>query len=526
MKNNPKHLPTPRAVAMACLAALSPVLVTPVWAQLVDPSEMRDETAMGEGGPRPSVWIEPRISTGVLITNNGNLSATSPQSEQILEVTPGVRAVFNRPRAKGFFDYSLSTQYRLQNTSGDALRHLLNTAMTFEAVDDRVFVDVSGVVADESISAFGTLAPGYSNANTSRTSSFRVSPYLRGVLAGAVNYELRVGMEKASTATGSRSDVTVQDASARLRSDMTGRMLGWSLDAQTVSTEYTLGRRTRSDQVLGGLNYAPSSLLMLTAQAGVESNDVLSASRENYSITGLSLDWRPSNRTRLVAGVQKRYFGTGYNVLFEHRTARTVWRFSDTRDAVNNPLDPGGATLGTVYSLLDSLYTAQEPDPVRRAQLVQAELLRLGLPADANSINNFLSSSATLVRSQQLSLALVGVRNGVTFTLLRGNSRRLGPSANLGDDFDVSESIRQRSWSVNYSHRLTPLTTFAAGVGRQTNEGSVAGLSNTLTTFTVGATTRLAARTSGTVQLQRSIYDQVGAPYREVAISANITHRF
>mgnify|MGYP006189977885 CR=1 FL=1 len=41
-----------------------------------------------------------------------------------------------------------------------------------------------------------------------------------------------------------------------------------------------------------------------------------------------------------------------------------------------------------------------------------------------------------------------------------------------------------------------------------------------------GLITRLGLRTTGAVQLQRSVYDQVGAPYSETAISANITHRF
>ncbi|RJP67596.1 MAG: TIGR03016 family PEP-CTERM system-associated outer membrane protein [Comamonadaceae bacterium] len=511
--------PALRAVALACFAVLS----APAWAQVAEQSEVRDGSVNAEGGPRRTVLISPAISTGVLITNNGTQTPT-PRSEQILEVSPGVRAIINSARAKGFFDYSLSAQYRLQGTSGDYLRNQLNTAMTFEALGDRVFVDVSGVVGDETVSAFNTQALRPVDANRSRTTNFRVSPYVRGTFGNANTYELRYGLERATTSTDERSDVNVQDISLSMASDMTGRRFGWSLFALTQETEYSLSRNTRSDQVLAGLNYAATPQLLLTLQAGTESNDVLTANRESYSITGLNADWRPSNRTRMVAGVQRRYFGNGHNVLFEHRTAATVWRYSDTRDAVNNPLD-SGATLGSVYSQLENFY-AGEPDPVIRAQLIQEALLARGLPADAAAFNTVLTSSATLVRAQQLSLALLGPRDAITFLLLRTTSSRLGPAPTLGDDFNLSQQIDQRSWSVNYSHRITPLTTYTLGMARLRNDGAVAGLSNRLNVFTTGLITRLGLRTTGAVQLQRSVYDQVGAPYSETAISANITHRF
>ena len=476
--------------------------------------------------PRTGTWIEPRVTTGVTLTNNGPLVPNDPPSEQILEVTPGIRVVLNGPRAKGFLDYSLSALYHAQGTSGDNFRNALNADMTFEAVDNRLFIDASGIISDEVISAYGTQSFGRVDANRSETKSFRVSPYVRGMLGSMAEYELRYSLETLQTDTIFRSDITAQDLALSLRSDISGRRFGWLADASVQEADYSLDRRTRSNLVRGGLLYAASPQLLLTLLAGRESNDIITPTRESYSTTGLNLDWRPSNRTRLQVGVERRYFGTGHNVSLEHRSGRTVWRFVDARDVADSPLDAQTASLGSVYSLLDNLYATQEPDPVRRAQLVEAELLRLGLPANANGLQGVLASTATLDRAQQLSVALVGMRDVVTVALTRSSSRRLGTGLNVGDDLDNGNVIRQQAWSVNYSHRLTPITTYNAGVTWQKYDGLVAGETNRLTSIALGMTTRISLRTSATLQLLRALYDRAGGSYRETAVSALITHRF
>lgn len=512
--------PVPRAVTLACCLVMSPGSL--VWAQYAEPGPVD-----AEAGPRAGIWVEPRITTGVTFTNNGTQATSNPTAEQVLEVTPGVRVVMNSPRAKGFIDYSLSALYHAQGTSGDNFRNALNANVTLEAVDNRAFLDVSGVMSDEVVSAFGTQSLGRTDVNRTETSSFRVSPYLVGDLGGSASYELRYGAEVLNTDDNTRSDITVQDLSLRMRSDMVGQTLGWSLDASAMTADYSLGRRTRSDQVQGGLLYAVSPQLLVTLLAGVEANDVLTPTREKYNTGGLSLDWRPSERTRVVAGAQKRYFGTGHNLSFEHRTGRTVWRITDTRDVVNNPLDPRSAALGSIYGLLYNLYAGQEPDPVRRARLVEAELLRLGLPSDVAGFDNFLSSSPTLDRAQGISVALVGLRDVVTFALNRTTSRRLDPTTQtLGDDFDGNERIQQHSWNVIYAHRLSPLTTYTASLGWQKNKGVISGRDNRLTSLTLGTTTRLSLRTSASFQILRAVYDRLDSPYGETAISAFITHRF
>jgi uncharacterized protein (PEP-CTERM system associated) len=503
------------ALALASGAALSLSVAAPARAQ----------DAGDSSGAQPTLWVEPRVSAGVTLSSNGALSGTNPQSEQTLELSPGVRVVVNRPRVKGFLDYSLSGLYYAQKTSGDNLRHALNANARIDAWDNRAFVDLSGVVSDQSISALGA-SSSLADANRSETASFRFSPSLRGNVAGFADYEARYSLQTASTDTSDRSDLTTQDLTLNLASRRAGRPIGWSFNAALQEADYALGRRTQSDTLRAGIIYDATNQLSLSVFAGVESNDVITASRKSYSTTGLNLDWRPSPRTRVSAGVDDRYFGHGHNVLLEHRTGRTVWRYTDTRGASNNALGAESVMLRSLGSLLQSVYASQGLDSIEIDRLVQAKLRELGLPANTEVYRSFLTSSATVQRVQQLSVALVGVRDVVTLSVSRGNTRRLDAAINLGDDFDTEATVRQQSWSLVYAHRLTPITSFSTSLSAQKSAGSTTGTQTSSKSFELGLTTSLGLRTSGSVQLRRTVSDGTSTNYGETAIAGLITHRF
>lgn len=507
-------------VAFACLA----LLAARAHAQADAPAASAE--AVDAQGPKPAVWIEPRVSVGVTASNNGNLS-NSGRSEQTLDVSPGVRMVADTPRVRGFLDYSLHSLTYLQDTSGDDLRHALQAQAVVNAWDERAFLELSGAVEDQARSALGApVGSSLADVNRTQTTRFRLSPYLRGRLGGDIDTELRYTWQAANAEAADRSDITDQLLSLRLGSVMTGQTLGWTATLMSQDTDYSLARRTRSDSAQVGLVVQPTPQLRLTASVGRERNDILTLQRESYSYNGVSVDWRPSPRTRALVAVDDRYFGTGHNILLEHRTGVTVWRYTDSRAADNNPLQQGTASLGSAYDLLDALYTDRVPDPVIRAQIIQAELLRLGLPADAQLLQNFLASSNTLQRRQELSLALVGARSVLTFALARSHTERLGTFVGLGDDFDQFSAISQRSWSVRLGHRLTPLTALSAGLTRQVSESNLAGFDTRLTEVSVGLTTRLAERTSGSLTLRRSRSDGGLGAYNDTSVAAYVTHRF
>ncbi len=518
-----KHPSTSRphertAIMLGCAALLS-LLGGASWAQTAD--QLR-----APGAPKATVWIEPSVSVGATHSSNGNASGSNARSELMFDVTPGVRAILNTPRVKGFVDYALSAQYHVDGNSGNRISNRLNASGTLEAWDHRAFVDLSGTISDQSISAFGPESNArLSDANRSETSSFRISPFIRGSFGGLADYQLRYALQTLNTDTSIRSDSTSQVLSAHLGSRPVGQLLGWYLDASSQETDYTVGRDTRSDIARAGVIIAVNPQLNVTLSAGVETNDTITLQRESYNITGVGFEWRPSLQTSVSASAEDRYFGTGYNVALEHRTGRTIWRYVASRSASDSPTQTGSVSLGSVYDLLDALLDPAVTDPIVRDRLIRGQLFELGLPADAEVFQDFLSSSATLNQIQRLSVALSGIRSVVTFNITRGRTSRLDSLTTLGDDFDSNSEIDQKSWGVNYAHRLTPLTSFNAAYLDRKSSGS-SGASSKRQSISLGLSTRLAPRTNGIVQLQFGRFNNTAGSYNDTAISGRINHRF
>ena len=474
---------------------------------------------------QPGLVFEPRVSVQHSITSNARRDAAGV-SDQVTEVSPGFQLISNTARIKGFVDYWLHDTYYARESRFNQIRHSLNASAVIEAIEQWAFIDIRGVVASQPISAFGAPVDGSpANSNSSQTSSFRVSPYIRGRLGGVADYEARYSVQDTRTKTDLRSDVTTQDWLLRLGSQDSGQIVGWSADASNQVADYSLGRSIETTALRTRVNFAVTPQVRLTAIGGAESTNQLSPIRESHSITGFGATWRPSERTRLSFERENRYFGASHNAALEHRTGRTVWRYTDIQ-GISNGLGAQTAPLGSLFDLFDGYYTQIEPDPIRRTQLVLAEIERLGLPANAQVFPDFLRSSITLQRAQQLSLALLGQRSTVTLAVTRSDSRSIGGALQLGDDFDTNSRIRQRGWNLLLAHRLTPNSSIHAHWGEQRSVGTLPGLETRVRSLVLGWNFLLARRTSGGLQIRRVLSDGLASPYSESAIVGTITHRF
>lgn len=134
----------------------------------------------------------------------------------------------------------------------------------------------------------------------------------------------------------------------------------------------------KNDSLNGTLFYTVIPEVRLSARAGRESND-LAGVHQQYDTWGWGGTWTPTQRTRLEATRDHRFFGNAYNVHFEHRTPRTVWSFATGQDVNVTPLTAGAASPLTVFDLLFAQFASIAPDPVQRAALVDAFLLNNGL---------------------------------------------------------------------------------------------------------------------------------------------------
>lgn len=502
------------------LSALAAALV--VFSQVAGAQEVS-----AEGGAKRAISIVPYASTSATYSDNVLLTDTDRRGDLMVAVTAGVRIAGEGSRIKGYLNYGLTGQTYADGSKASTFQNSLNTFGNIEAIDNLAFVDFSGSISRQAVSAFGVQTDGgIPNSNQSEVSTFRLSPYLRGQLAGSANYEARYAWTTTRTGTDAASDAKVADALVKLSGRVPSGQLAWSVEASRQSVDFTTGRSTEADRLAGTLSYPVSNQLVVSVTGGRDSNNYTNAGKESHSVVGAGVNWSPAPTTTLSANASNQSFGHGHSISFEHRTPRTVWRLTDSNGVATTPGQLVSTTVGSVYDLYFSQFASDEPDPIKRAVLVNNFLQIRGINPNAPAIAGYLTSAVTLQRRQDASFALLGVRDTLTFLASRSNSRRLDTLTGAADDLVSSSVITQQGFSVSYAHRLTPQTALNAIASQQRTIGSSTQPETSLRTLSLNVTSTVSRQSTATFGARRSVFDSPTVPYTESAISGSLTVQF
>jgi uncharacterized protein (PEP-CTERM system associated) len=483
--------------------------------------------AIAQGEPRRSLTIAPRISVSETLTDNAALTNTDRRSDLITAISPGLRITSDGVRVKGYFDYSLTEINYAQGSFQNTTQNALNTFGSVEAIEKWAYLDFGGTISQQAISAFGTQSVDTTaaNANYTETSTYLLSPYVRGLLAGEAVYEVRYTQSGLRTKSSLVSDITTQEGLVKLAGVSTQKLIAWTVDGGNQKISYSAGRPTEADHLKATLTYAVTPTFGLIGIDGTEANNYVSQDKKSYEITGFGVKWNPSERTKLTAIHENRFFGEAHSVNFEHRTARTIWQFSDVKDVLVSPaLATGG--VGTVYDLYFAQFASIEPDPVRRAQLVTDFLQQNGLNPNANATNSFLPATLTIQRRQNLSFGLLGVRTAATFMLMRSETSPLDSQSTLTAALNNSSAISQNGYSLILAHRLTPESALNIFAGRQFTSGTLDLQQSSLSSLSINVSGKTGKRSSATIGIKRVIFDSATSPYVESAITGNFIVQF
>ena len=479
-------------------------------------------------GSKPAVSIVPRVSVTETLTDNVRLSNIDKQSDLVTQISPGIRINSEGRRLKGYLDYSVDKIGYAQNSSANQYQRALNTAGTLEAIDNWAFLDFGGSISQQAISAFGTPSIDNTSINANRTevSSYRISPYLRGRLGDLANYEARYSRAITSSNADAFSYVKTADGVVKISSDSAFQSLGWAAEARQQTIDYSAGRRTEDDHLILGLSYGITPQLRVFSRVGREANNYTSLDKQSYGTSGFGVKWSPSNLTTLSVSRDRHSFGSTHGLIFEHRTARTAWRYSDSKDVLVSPNQTNFAGFGSTYDLLYSQFASLVPDPTARAQFVNAFLQANGLNPNAVAVNGFLSSAVSLERRQDLSFALLGARDTVTFLATRSKSSRLDRVSTAVDDLSKSSLVRQRGFSANYTHRLTPDYSLGVLASQQRTSG-ISSLQDTmLRLLYVSVTGRVGKQAVVSVAVRHAVSSGGTASYIENAVIGTLRVQF
>ena len=477
--------------------------------------------------------ITPSISLQETATDNVKLDRNR-KSDLITDISPGIKIDGRGGRVNLRFDYRMHNLFYANDSSRSNIQNSLNALGTIEALENWFFIEASGSISQQSVSAFGGATNSSVNtnsgSNTTETSTYRLSPYFRGTLGSFADYQLRYNLSTSSSKAGGTYDTDTREIVGRLAGLTTYARLGWALDASSQEVEYGNGRKSEADRLRGVLTYHYDPQFRMLLIGGREANDYLSLDKESHTIKGVGFEWAPTERTKISASRESRFFGDSNSISFSHRTGGTAWKYSQSKDATSSPNQQSGVGLGTYYDLFFNMFASAIPDPNARAAYVNALLLSSGISPAAQLQGGFLTSGVTLQQRRELSFALLGVRNTVTFAATQSESQNLSQGAGtgllIGTDFANVQNIRQRGLSVNWSHNLTGLSTLAGGISKLKSKGSGGNeLETDQTMYTLNFLTKLGPKTSAGLGARRVVVDG-STSYTENALTGSLSHQF
>lgn len=493
------------------------------------------------GQPLRAINIIPRITLTETWSDNVAINGgrNGKESGFISELAPGIHVDAKTARLKAYFDYSLIGQFYSTSSGQSRTQNALNTFGTFEAVSNWLFLDFSGLIAQQAISAFGAQSPSNANinSNSTETSNYRLSPHIRGRLGGVVDYSLRYNWSTTQSNASNASNIELSEWAGQLRGSTPFQNLKWSADASTQTADYSTGRTTEAERIYATAIYTIVPQFRVSLSGGRESNDYASQNMETHSTHGYGFDWTPSERTQVSAFQEHRFFGDGHRYSINQRFPLSSIRYSDIKDVSVLPNQFTSVGLGTIFDLFRQICSQglsdSFTDPTLLAQAANTcannLVTQTGVSPNAQVTSSFLTSRATIQRTQQLALALQGARNTLTVLFNRNESQSILASTAISNDplLNNSNSIRQRGVSINLSHQLSPLSNINLTASRQQSTG----LGNTVikaktSIYQANLTSKIGAYTTGGISIRHSESENIGNSYTENAIVGTISVLF
>lgn len=475
-----------------------------------------------------STSVSAQVAASETYTETRNSVAVPNGGQFVTRLSPSVSLSSRSGRVQGSFNYTLNALYRSEQADATEVQHALNASFTAEAVENWAYIDARATISQQSLSAYGTQTlPDSTQANANRaevgTASF--SPYVRGVLGGAVNYEVRLNANINEVRRTSDSDSINTGGSVSLSSAARGSRLGWALSVNQQTTEYKLGRKTASDRANLSLTYTPVSDLQLSINGGQEATDVGLVERRNYDNWGAGARWTPTERTSIRVQGDRRYFGNSHSVSVEHRMQRSSLSYTDTRDSSNGAGANGANGVGqpiTLYELLYAQRASAQPDPVLREQEVLDFLRAIGRDPGEILRGGTLNSAVTLQRRQDLSFAWLGLRTTFNVQAFASQTRLLDNPNGAPDD----GGPRLRGYTASLSYRLTPVSSLTLTGGRQITDANAINAGNELKSLTLGWSTQPGRRINTSLSARYAVFNSSTSPYRETSVTATASLRF
>lgn len=469
-----------------------------------------DVLAQEGGSGRAPVWRLGAFAAAST-TDNAFLSSADPQSGIGAEFGFDVGVILPYRRVRGFADYSLVAAASRADATTNRHRNDLRAGLNAEVIESHAFLDLAATYGAQLGSVFESPDQSLQVLNDNRLgmATLTVSPSLRSRLGETGRAEARAVDSITKVRGSSAGDIHSQAGLTLVESGVRARAVTWKGTAYGATYHPEVGRRTTEASVRGDVGWAFDAETVVSIVAGREGNDFEASRRVYNDLYGLSLDYRPNERTRFYAEGLHRFFGTGYSTSLSYRLPRFALIATSSRGNSKPGLGLESSNAfgyGSAYDVLFLQLSSVEPDLDRRRILVQDLLATNGIDPSQQVLPGIVTSGVLLVQDTAVSAIWSGVRNTITLSLNRGSSRRLGSLVSLPEDdnFRTEDRINQAGVQVNWMRRLTPIDNLSVALAWSRGEGD------------------LSLRSSNSRSVQAHWSRNVGA---RSTVAANVSHR-
>jgi len=472
-------------------------------------------------------------ATGTLtLTDNVSLARPGQEEEDLvlgLSVPLGLRR--EGSRVKLTVDYAPTVYLYTRSTEANDVWHNLRSFVSVETVDDFLFVEASANSYPTYISALfpRPVSGGSITENRTQQTTMGVSPYIRREAGGGWAYLVRNDNFWTTYSAGpladsfsSRITAEIESPPARLRYGFDYTYL-YSRDDSQPTAYYQQVARVRPILTV-------TRKLSVSGRLGYEANDYVT--EDSGPVYGAGVEWTPTARTRLDGFLEDRFFGASYGLNFNHRTRRTGWKLSATRNTYTSAEQPLTLRPGTTAEVVDEAFRSRIADPVQREQEVKRFLERSGLPPSLTQPYTFYTNQIYLAEQVTGSVALLGRRNTAELTLFWQENEPITTSGDVLPGVLVTfDRLRQRGARLTFSHRLSGFSSVALTANRLyslTDSGvtSVDEIDSIEDTVRLSLTHQLSPRSDGSIAVQWVNFNSDVSPYRELAVTAALAHSF
>jgi uncharacterized protein (PEP-CTERM system associated) len=454
------------------------------------------------------------------------------QSDTIFELIPSLqlRGEGKRFRIAGTVSldaltYANGTRNSRALPSGDLTANL-------EAIERLFFIEAGISARQASDDVFAPRPDGGSDFNTVTTTQYRLAPTLEGRIGSEVTYRVR---SNNSWTQVSGSDTDAEGSYLGEHSVRIARRpapFGWSVEAARSDTRFEAADQPSAvvDSGRISLLYAFTSTVNFGLRGGYETTNIV-IDNQNQVIYGAELNWRPSERTDFSAFWEERFFGSSWNVRFNHRMPRLAWTLSFARDIASFPqtfltLPP----TNNVAALLDAAFTTRFPDPTERSRVVQDLIARQGLPPSLATQTPLFAQRISLVTTGNATIAYLGVRNSVALSAFHSRTEDLSDSIFSSTGIGGFTNVTQDGTSLTYTFQASPTLSanLTSGYTRSRGVGINEGLHSKQVSFRLQLTRQIAPKTSAFIGARTQKFDSNVdvESARENAAFVGLGHRF